>query len=134
VLDLNDIITFSGNSVQDLKQSFKDSVDAYIEYCEENGEEPEKPFSGKFSVRIDPELHKAISRHASLTGKSINTIVSEAISDAIYTKTQPTSILNTTSNWVKILTNIQIQDQTLVFQDIQERIPYYTAKSEAIEQ
>ena len=50
VINLRDVITFEGESVAELKQAFHDSVEDYLAFCAERGEEPEKPFSGKFSV------------------------------------------------------------------------------------
>ncbi len=41
--------------------AFHDSVDDYLTFCAERGEEPEKPYSGKFVVRVEPELHKNIT-------------------------------------------------------------------------
>jgi predicted HicB family RNase H-like nuclease len=91
VLDLNDIITFSGSTPDELKQALKDSIEAYVEYCKETGEAPEKPFSGKFSVRIEPELHKAVSRYAALTGKSVNAFVSDALTVATEQRVAPST-------------------------------------------
>ena len=45
-MDLRDVITFQGKSVDELEKAFKDSIDDYLEFCEERGEEPDKPFSG----------------------------------------------------------------------------------------
>ncbi len=131
VLDLNDIITFSGSSPDELKQALKDSVDAYIEYCEDNGEAPEKPFSGKFSVRIDPELHKAVSRQAALTGKSINTFVADALKEAIYPR-QTTLITYVDSTHPKpTFTSNQSHEQTIMQRPFMHG---YTSQSEAPKQ
>lgn len=35
VLDLRDVITFQGTSVEGLEQAFRDSVDDYLEFCAE---------------------------------------------------------------------------------------------------
>jgi predicted HicB family RNase H-like nuclease len=83
VLNLRDVITFQGETVQDLKQAFYDSVDDYLEFCAGRGEEPEKPYSGKFVVRVEPALHKDIVIAARKKGKSINTWISEALNKAI---------------------------------------------------
>ena len=58
VINTRDIITFEGTSVKEIQQALQGSVDDYLEWCAERGEEPDKPFSGKFTVRIDPELHR----------------------------------------------------------------------------
>ena len=60
VINLRDVITFEGETVHELRTAFKDSVEDYLEYCAERGEDPEKPYSGKFLVRVEPELHKTL--------------------------------------------------------------------------
>jgi predicted HicB family RNase H-like nuclease len=79
VVNLRDVITFQGKSVEDLRLAFQDSIDDYLEFCAQRNEEPEKPFSGKFIVRIPPELHRKIYTQAKLSGKSLNSWVSEAL-------------------------------------------------------
>jgi len=83
VINLRDVITFEGETVNELKQAFQDSVDDYLRFCSERGEDPEKPYSGRFVVRVEPELHKTIAIEARKRGQSINSLVSEAISKAI---------------------------------------------------
>ena len=75
VIDTRDVITFQGSSVAELKQAFKDSVDDYLEFCASRGEDPEKPFSGKFLVRVPPEVHRQIKAEARREGKSLNAYV-----------------------------------------------------------
>ena len=82
VLGLKDVITFQGTSEDELVQAFKDSVDDYLAWCKERGEKPEKPYSGKFNVRISPELHAKLVAHAELERVSLNTYVSETLKRA----------------------------------------------------
>lgn len=79
VVNTNDVITFQGTSVEELEKAFQDSVDDYLAWCEELGEEPEKPFSGKFVIRIDPDIHRKLSIKAKKSKQSINTIVIHAL-------------------------------------------------------
>ncbi|QSJ17409.1 type II toxin-antitoxin system HicB family antitoxin [Nostoc sp. UHCC 0702] len=79
VINIRDVITFQGSSVSELKQAFYDSVDDYLDFCKERGEEPDKPFSGKFMVRINPELHKKIVIKAKKEGQSLNSIVEKSL-------------------------------------------------------
>lgn len=83
VVDLRDVITFEGQSVEELRQAFQDSVDDYLEFCAERGEEPERPFSGTFSVRLDPELHRKIYLQARASNKSLNSWIVERLDAAI---------------------------------------------------
>ncbi len=79
VINIRDVITFQGSSVSELKQAFHDSVDDYLDFCKERGEEPDKPFSGKFMVRINPELHKKIVIKAKKEGQSLNSLVEKSL-------------------------------------------------------
>ena len=88
VINLRDVITFEGETVKELKQAFKDSVDDYLEFCAKRGEDPEKPYSGKFVVRVEPELHKNITMEARKKGKSLNIWIKDAISKALKDSTQ----------------------------------------------
>jgi predicted HicB family RNase H-like nuclease len=79
VINTRDVITFQGSSVKELKRAFEDSVDDYLEFCASRGEDPEKPFSGKFLVRVPPEVHRQIMTEARRQGKSLNAYVAEKL-------------------------------------------------------
>jgi predicted HicB family RNase H-like nuclease len=79
IINIRDVITFQGSSVDELKLAFSDSVDDYLDFCRERGEEPDKPFSGKFMVRIDPDLHKKIVVKAKKEGQSLNSLVEKSL-------------------------------------------------------
>ncbi len=83
VVGLRDVITFEGRSVDELKKALADSIDDYLEFCRERGEMPEKPLSGKFVVRLDPALHRAIAAAAEREGKSLNGWVKDQLAEAI---------------------------------------------------
>ena len=83
VINLRDVITFQGQAVDELRQAFRDSVDDYLEFCAERGEEPEKPYSGKFVIRVEPELHKTVAILARKGGKSLNAWVHDALTNAL---------------------------------------------------
>ena len=72
VLNIRDVVTFQGKSARELKKALKDSVEDYLDYCRELSREPEKPFSGKFVLRLSPELHKALYARAQKADKSLN--------------------------------------------------------------
>lgn len=79
---INDLITFEGESVKELKIAFEDAVEDYLELCKELNKEPLKSFKGSFNVRIEPELHSKAFRLAQLSGKSLNEFVKDAIEKA----------------------------------------------------
>jgi predicted HicB family RNase H-like nuclease len=82
VLDTRDVITFEGTAVEELEQAFRDSIDDYLEFCHERGEEPDKPFSGRLMVRLSPELHRRLFIDARRSGKSLNQFISDRLSHA----------------------------------------------------
>ena len=83
VLDTRDVITFQGENVADLKTAFRESIDDYLAFCKDRGEEPNKPFSGQFVTRISPELHRRVNLAARISGKSLNAWVADQLQTAI---------------------------------------------------
>ena len=83
VLDTRDVITFQGKSAAELKTAFRESIDDYLAFCKERGEEPNKPFSGQFVTRVPPELHRQVNLAARLSGKSLNAWVVEHLKAAV---------------------------------------------------
>jgi len=79
VINLRDVVTFQGATVHELRKAFHDSVDDYLAFCAERGEAPEKPYSGRFVVRVEPELHKAVAMHAKVEHKSLNAWVHDTL-------------------------------------------------------
>ena len=82
VINTQDVITFQGESVNELRQAFEDSVDDYLEFCKQDGVEPEKPYSGRFLVRVDPDLHRETAIEAERTGLSMNAYVARCLDQA----------------------------------------------------
>lgn len=79
VSNTRDVITFQGSSVEELKKAFEDSVEDYLEFCRERGEEPDKPFSGNVVLHISPELHHRLSKKAKQKGKTLNSLIEESL-------------------------------------------------------
>ena len=79
VLGLRDVVTFEGESVEELEKAFRDSVDDYLEFCAELDREPDRPFSGKFQLRISPELHRDVWLQSQREGKSLNQWVTDKL-------------------------------------------------------
>ncbi|MCL1903294.1 MAG: type II toxin-antitoxin system HicB family antitoxin [Oscillospiraceae bacterium] len=79
ILGISDCFLYEGDSVQSLKQDFQDSVNEYIDFCNEVGKEPEKAYKGTFNVPIESSLHKKLSVYSSEHGKTLNGTVEEAI-------------------------------------------------------
>lgn len=84
VINTKDVITFQGRTVKELKKAFKDSVDDYFDFCAKRHESPDKPFSGKFNLRLNPELHREAFISAKGEGMSLNQWVIEAVSHRLH--------------------------------------------------
>lgn len=83
VVNTRDVITFQGESVAELKKAFRQSIDDYLAFCADRGEEPDKPFSGQFVTRIPPDLHRRVNLAASRSGKSVNAWVTDQLEAAV---------------------------------------------------
>jgi len=82
IVDTRDMITFQGKSVNEIKKAFRNSIEDYLEFCAERGEEPDKPFSGRLMVRLSSELHRRLYIEAREQGKSLNQLIAEKIDRA----------------------------------------------------
>jgi predicted HicB family RNase H-like nuclease len=79
LIGITDIITFEGTSVEELERDFRDAVDDYLASCSEQGMEPQKPYSGKFVLRLSPEVHQDASIAARRAYSSMNSWIIGAI-------------------------------------------------------
>jgi predicted HicB family RNase H-like nuclease len=83
VAHIRDVVTFYARDLETLEREFHTSVDEYISFCREQGGEPERPFSGRVLLRLDPAVHKAASAAAREEGTSVNAWLSRAIEDQL---------------------------------------------------
>ena len=86
VINVRDVITFEGTSVEEVQEAFHESVDDYLEFCAKRGESPEKPFSGKFVLRLPEDLHRQAYIQAKLKNKSLNSWVTEVLQSVLNSK------------------------------------------------
>jgi predicted HicB family RNase H-like nuclease len=83
ILGLNGGADFYGKSPKELRAEFKRSLQVFLEVCKEKGIEPRRQYSGKFNLRISPELHEKLAIAAQAQGKSINALAQEALRDCV---------------------------------------------------
>jgi len=76
---IDDLVTFEGRSVGELKTSFKEAVEDYAALCRKTGKELSRSYAGSFNVRIPPDLHKRAVRKSVSEGISLNRLVRRAI-------------------------------------------------------
>ncbi|OWP47896.1 type II toxin-antitoxin system HicB family antitoxin [Pseudomonas nitroreducens] len=83
VAGIRDVIGFHGESVSELREAFEEAVDDYLATCAKLGREPQRPFSGKLSLRLDPQLHAQVAIKAELSNQSINQWVVDRLGEAV---------------------------------------------------
>jgi len=84
ILGLNGGADFFGKTPDELRMEFKTSLKVFLEVCEEKGIEPHKEYSGKFNLRIPPELHAEIASRATVAGKSLNQWVADMLDQIVH--------------------------------------------------
>jgi len=82
IAGIRDIISYEGESAAEIRKAFEEAVDDYLAHCAEVGKEPNKPYSGKFVLRIDPALHARIAAGALTHGKSLNQYAADLLAKA----------------------------------------------------
>ena len=83
IAGIQDVVGFHGESVSDVRSAFEEAVDDYLAACEKLDRPPQRPFSGKVMLRIDPGLHARAAMLAEAEGKSLNSWAQEALRRAI---------------------------------------------------
>lgn len=83
VVNIRDVVTFQGSSVDELRQAFIDSIEDYLGFCKERGEMPNLPYLGRFIIQISPEQHKKIAIAAEKAGKNIEEWISQLLENAV---------------------------------------------------
>ena len=76
---MRDLITFQGKTVEEARKSFRESIDFYLECCQKEGKPADRPYSGRFNVRITPQLHRSLAILAETRGLSLNDLVGKAL-------------------------------------------------------
>jgi predicted HicB family RNase H-like nuclease len=83
ILGIRSIISFHGETVDELRAEFELAVDDYLADCQQQGIDPEKPASGKLLLRIPPEVHGRAIVAAQAAGKSLNQWATEVLEHAV---------------------------------------------------
>jgi len=79
VLGISDLISYEGESVQALTAEFRESIDEYLEFCKENGREPDAPFQSPYPLRLQPDLRQKAETAAYNAGISLNEYVVQSL-------------------------------------------------------
>lgn len=83
ILGLNGGADFYGRNPRELRSQFRKSLEVFLDVCREKGIEPRRSYSGKFNLRIAPELHEKLAIAAQVEGKSLNALAEEALQQRV---------------------------------------------------
>lgn len=80
---IRDVVNYESDTIEGVEKAFHEAVDDYLQYCEDLGVSPEKPYSGSFNVRVPKDVHRAAALKARLQGISLNQWVANAMRKAL---------------------------------------------------
>jgi predicted HicB family RNase H-like nuclease len=80
---IRDVVGFHGESVVELRSAFEEAVEDYLATCEKLNRSPQRPYSGKVMLRLDPSIHARVAMQAESQGKSLNAWAQEALARAV---------------------------------------------------
>lgn len=76
---IDDLVTFEGRDVAELKRSFREAVEDYIDLCRRSGKPLFKSYGGTFNIRMPADLHRKAARRSAMLGISLNQLVQRAV-------------------------------------------------------
>lgn len=82
IAGIRDGVGFNAETVDGLREAFREAVDDYVETCAKAGKQPQKPYSGRMMFRVSPEVHRKVALAAELSGKSLNQWAEEVLREA----------------------------------------------------
>jgi len=84
VIGIKDSITFEGETVAQLTEDFHSAINHYLADCKQEGSTPDKPYSGKLTLRVSPGIHAEIAAAAAHAGKSLNKWVADTLNQVVH--------------------------------------------------
>lgn len=84
VIGIKDSLTFEGETVAQLTEDFHSAINHYLADCKQNGRIPDKPYSGKLTLRVSPGIHAEIAAAAAHAGKSLNKWVADTLNQVVH--------------------------------------------------
>jgi predicted HicB family RNase H-like nuclease len=79
---IRDGVGFHADTVEGLREAFREAVEDYLDTCARLGKEPQRAFSGQMMFRVNPEVHRKAALAAELAGKSLNQWAEEVLGKA----------------------------------------------------
>ena len=81
---LNGGADFYAANIKELHKEGEISLKVFFEMCSEESINPHKEYSGKFNLRVPPELHAEVAAKAAAEGKSLNQCVADMIGEVVH--------------------------------------------------
>lgn len=78
---ISDLVTFGGETEEELEKDFHDAVEDYLEYCEEIGKKPKRELNPYLSFQVTRETHKSLLEAAKKIGKTPDELVEKILTD-----------------------------------------------------
>lgn len=78
-IGLNGGADFYSDSITGLVQEGRKSLQVFLDVCREKGIEPYKIYSGRFNLRLNPELHEQLAVMANSQQISLNAVITRAV-------------------------------------------------------
>lgn len=72
---------YEGNTIDELRNDFINSIEKYLDYCKNNDIKPEKPYKGNFNVKLGTDLHGLTIQIAEAEGISLNKLLCNALKE-----------------------------------------------------
>lgn len=94
IVGIQDVVNFHADTVKNLESEFHRSVEDYLQSCRELNREPDRPYSGKFLIRVEPRLHREMAMIAESSGKSLNDFVAEIFEERLRSRNAKSSIVS----------------------------------------
>lgn len=82
-IGLNGGADFYARDIEGLRREGEISLRVFLEMCAEDGVDPRKEYSGKFNLRVPPELHAELVARAAASGQSLNQWVVKALDESV---------------------------------------------------
>lgn len=83
-INITGLVDFYGETISGLMNEGRASLKVFLDMCKEDGANPRKSFSGKFSLRIPPDLHGMIATKAASSNTSISAWVIDALKEKVH--------------------------------------------------
>lgn len=91
IVNTRAVITFQATTVDELRREIEASVEDYLEWCDQRGKDPEKPFAGDLRISTTPEFCRAIVSAAAREHQSLEAWIRQVLERAAWSTIQATS-------------------------------------------